>query len=98
MFRNESNINNMCGITGKISFGNQFIFPKEIKKMTDAIAHRGPDDEGIYISNNKKVGLGHRRLSIIDLSRLGHQPMGYLNHYQIVFNGEIYSFQKERKK
>jgi len=88
----------MCGITGKISFGNQFIFPKEIKKMTDSIAHRGPDDEGFWISKNKKIGLGHRRLAIIDLSPAGHQPMSYRNRYHIVFNGEIYNFQSEKEK
>ena len=64
--------------------------------MTDKIAHRGPDDQGCYVSSNKRVGLGQRRLSIIDLSPLGHQPMSYLDRYFIVFNGEIYNFQTER--
>ena len=88
----------MCGIAGKISFDNNSITTTEIKRMTSVIAHRGPDDEGIWVSKNKKVGLGHRRLSIIDLSKSGHQPMEYLNRYQIVFNGEIYNFQKEKEK
>jgi len=87
----------MCGIAGKISFDNNSITTTEIKRMTSVIAHRGPDDEGIWVSKNKKVGLGHRRLSIIDLSKSGHQPMEYLNRYQIVFNGEIYNFQKEKE-
>ena len=47
-------------------------------------------------SQNKKVGLGHRRLSIIDISPLGHQPMNYMNRYWIVFNGEIYNFQEKK--
>ena len=59
--------------------------------------HRGPDDGGVYISPDQKVGLGHRRLSIIDLSPLGHQPMNYLDRYWIVFNGEIYNFQEKRE-
>lgn len=64
--------------------------------MNEKIIHRGPDDGGIYISPDQKVGLGHRRLSIIDLSPLGHQPMSYLDRYWIVFNGEIYNFQEKR--
>lgn len=89
----------MCGIAGKAYFNkNKEIFPREIKLMTDSIAHRGPDDEGIFISKNKRVGLGNRRLAIIDLSKNGHQPMHYLNRYTIVSNNEIYNFQEEREK
>lgn len=86
----------MCGIAGKVSLTNKEISTREIESMTGAIKHRGPDDDGTYISPDKKVGLGHRRLSIIDISPLGHQPMRYLNRYEIVFNGEIYNFQEER--
>ncbi len=86
----------MCGIVGKISLGNKGVSASEIDRMNDAIKHRGPDDGGVYISLDGRVGLGHRRLSIIDLSPLGHQPMRFLNRYEIVFNGEIYNFQKER--
>ena len=86
----------MCGIAGKISLTNKEISIAEIEQMTDAIKHRGPDDGGSYISPNRKVGLGHRRLSIIDLSPLGHQPMRYMDRYEIVFNGEIYNFQEKR--
>jgi asparagine synthase (glutamine-hydrolysing) len=89
----------MCGIAGKAYFNkNKEIHRREIKTMTDSIAHRGPDDEGIFISKNKRVGLGSRRLAIIDLSKRGHQPMTYLNRYTITFNGEIYNFQEEREK
>jgi len=87
----------MCGITGKISLGNNRISILEIEKMNEAIKHRGPNDGGVYISPDHTVGLGHRRLSIIDLSPMGHQPMRYMNRYEIVFNGEIYNFQEKRK-
>lgn len=86
----------MCGIAGKVSLTSKEISTREIESMTGAIKHRGPNDDGTYISPDKKVGLGHRRLSIIDISPLGHQPMRYLNRYEIVFNGEIYNFQEER--
>ena len=86
----------MCGIAGKISFSEKSISTDEIELMNDAIKHRGPDDGGTYISPDGKVGLGHRRLSIIDLSPLGHQPMRFLDRYEIVFNGEIYNFQEKR--
>src|SRR5258706_9767730 len=89
----------MCGIAGKVYFTkNKDVHPQEIKLMTTSIAHRGPDDEGIFISKDKKVGLGSRRLAIIDLSQRGHQPMTYLNRYTITFNGEIYNFQFEKEK
>jgi asparagine synthase (glutamine-hydrolysing) len=83
----------MCGITGKIYF-NPFskIDPNEIKLMAESIYHRGPDDEGFYINNN--VGLGFRRLSIIDL-KAGHQPLSNEDgSIWIVFNGEIYNYQE----
>ncbi len=93
------NIKKMCGIAGKIKFNNQIVEPEDLYQMTAAIAHRGPDDEGIWISPDKKVGLGHRRLAIIDLTSAGHQPMSWLNErYWIVFNGEIYNFQQIRRK
>ncbi len=82
----------MCGITGYVGKGDQEV----LKKMNDSIRHRGPDDEGFYINGN--VGLGHRRLSIIDLSPGGHQPMTNEDgSVVIVFNGEIYNFHELRK-
>ncbi len=63
--------------------------------MTDTLIHRGPDDEGIYVQKN--IGLGHRRLSIIDTSEAGHQPMRY-KHFVITYNGEIYNYLEIRKK
>lgn len=60
--------------------------------MTDALSHRGPDGEGQWLSENDNIGLGHRRLSIIDLTNAGKQPMHYLERYTIVFNGAIYNY------
>ena len=85
----------MCGICGKLNFDPQAGVPASlIKSMADAIVHRGPDDDGYYVSG--QIGLGFRRLSIIDLSG-GHQPLcnedGTL---WIVFNGEIYNYQELR--
>ncbi len=93
----------MCGITGKIYFKNntKTVAEDTIAKMNKAIAHRGPDDSGVYISPDNKLGLGQQRLSIIDLSPLGHQPMHYQHNnkkYTIVFNGEVYNFQEEREQ
>ena len=87
----------MCGIVGKISFNNQSISENELKKMADTIVHRGPDDEGYWINDDKFLGFGHRRLSILDLSEKGKQPM----HYQdcsITYNGEIYNYLEIRSE
>ena len=81
----------MCGITGRINFNKaNKIQHSELKAMSDSIQHRGPDDEGFYINEN--IGLGFRRLSIIDLST-GHQPLTNEDEsIWIIFNGEIYNF------
>jgi len=85
----------MCGIIGVCNRDGEAVSANLLKRMTDIIAHRGPDSEGHYTDG--PVGLGHRRLSIIDLSPLGHQPMANENgEVIIVFNGEIYNFQKLR--
>ena len=86
----------MCGIVGKISFTQAEVSPEDIQSMGQALSHRGPDDSGVFLSSDKKVGLGHRRLAIIDLSPKGHQPMAFQSRYHIVFNGEIYNFQELR--
>lgn len=86
----------MCGIAGIISFTNNLDLPLTIRRMTDAIAHRGPDADGFY--TNDTIALGHRRLSIIDLSTSANQPIAdYTGRYQIIFNGEIYNFREVRK-
>lgn len=88
----------MCGIVGKINLTGGAVNEADLTKMRDTLTHRGPDDAGLYISPDKTVGLGHRRLAIIDLTSAGHQPMQYKNRYWIVFNGEIYNFQTERQE
>lgn len=82
----------MCGIAGILSVNKNEITTARLKAMTDAIAHRGPDGEGQWISEDGKAGMGNRRLSIIDLSDAGKQPMHYLGRYTITFNGEIYNY------
>jgi len=85
----------MCGLVG--IFQKKPVDKKVLQDMTRVMTHRGPDDEGIVIYKN--VGLGHRRLSIIDLSAAGHQPMFNEDKtLAIVFNGEIYNFQDIKKK
>lgn len=79
----------MCGICGIIS-KNKNIDNNLLEEMNDKLKHRGPNDSGIIYDEN--LGLGHRRLSIIDLTSNGHQPMEYKNRYYIVFNGEIYNY------
>ncbi|MBL7766123.1 MAG: asparagine synthase (glutamine-hydrolyzing) [Chitinophagaceae bacterium] len=82
----------MCGIAGIIAKDPQSINADRLKRMTDVISHRGPDGEGHWISPSGEVGLGHRRLSIIDLSHEADQPMHYMDRYTLVFNGEIYNY------
>ena len=85
----------MCGVTGIVHLDGEPVSPVILRKMTDAIAHRGPDGEGHFIDG--PVGLGHRRLAIIDLSPAGHQPMATPDgRYTISYNGEIYNFQELR--
>lgn len=77
----------MCGITGFIS--THSIRDGIIERMTETLIHRGPDGYGYYYGEN--VAFGHRRLSIVDLSEAGHQPMEYADRYVITYNGEIYN-------
>jgi asparagine synthase (glutamine-hydrolysing) len=95
----------MCGIAGIIqSFSsernddNRSLLKKNIQQMTDTLTHRGPDGEGHWINEKANTVLGHRRLSIIDLSDAGAQPMHYLNRYTIIHNGEIYNYIELREE
>lgn len=82
----------MCGIAGIFNLDGKPISINILRKMTDIIIHRGPDGEGFW--TNSFIGFGHRRLSIIDLSPLGHQPMQSDDrNYIITYNGEVYNFQ-----
>jgi asparagine synthase (glutamine-hydrolysing) len=85
----------MCGITGLINLDGAPVSPVVLKQMTDVISHRGPDGEGQWIEGN--IGIGHRRLAIIDLSPAGHQPMISADHrYLLSYNGEIYNYRELR--
>jgi asparagine synthase (glutamine-hydrolysing) len=94
----------MCGICGKISHGSEPINESLINRMCSSLAYRGPDDRGIYTNtgalgngNQVHVGLGHQRLSVIDLSNSGHQPMSNEDGtVWVAFNGEIYNFKEIR--
>jgi asparagine synthase (glutamine-hydrolysing) len=82
----------MCGIAGFYSYNN-FCSEQELRRMTDVMVHRGPDATGYYVDS--RVGLGHRRLSIIDLSEAANQPMfSHDNRYIIIYNGEVYNFKE----
>ena len=88
----------MCGIIGYLST-NHNIQKEKFIKARDIISHRGPDDKGLWISPNGHVGLGHRRLSIIDLSKNAKQPMQDDSSSNIiVFNGEIYNYLELRQE
>jgi asparagine synthase (glutamine-hydrolysing) len=87
----------MCGIAGIFSNDKDQIRLEKIKGITDSISHRGPDGDGHWINEEGTLALGHRRLSIIDLSDSGKQPMHYLDRYTITFNGEIYNYLEIRE-
>ena len=82
----------MCGINGILHLQSQKkVDERSLTKMRDSLEHRGPDDKGLFIENN--IGLGHRRLSILDVSKAGHQPfLSDDGRYVMVYNGEIYNF------
>lgn len=85
----------MCGIAGIFNVGGEPVSPVVLRRMTDAIAHRGPDGEGFY--SDGFVALGHRRLAILDLSPAGHQPMISASSQVVLsYNGEIYNFRELR--
>lgn len=85
----------MCGIAGIV--GNKAVDPGEIERMTKAVSHRGPDGERYWSDESKSVLFGHRRLSIIDLTESGGQPM-QIDRYVIIYNGEIYNYLELRER
>ena len=83
----------MCGIAGILNFNDKAIRKETLREMSDSLYHRGPDDEGFYLDG--RIALGHRRLSIIDLSSAGHQPMCNENNtLWLTYNGEIYNYKE----
>ncbi len=88
----------MCGIAGKYNFkSGEAVHPELVGAMCHRLAHRGPDDFGVYTEG--PLGLGHRRLSILDLSEMGHQPMGSSDgRFWITYNGEIYNFPELKRE
>lgn len=89
----------MCGIVGMLHFNGPAIRLQQVEQARDLMAHRGPDDAGLWLSSDHICALGHRRLSIIDLSPAGHQPMNNEDSsIWIVYNGEIYNFMELRSE
>src|SRR5512142_3119544 len=91
----------MCGICGKLDFTGVPVEEDILRRMTEGLAHRGPNDSGLYLHRQGTVGcgLGHRRLSIIDLSEAGRPPMSNEDKsLWMVFNGELYNFAALREE
>src|SRR5215831_15194226 len=85
----------MCGIAGYLSLDGAPAAPMVLRRMSEAIAHRGPDGEGFFVDG--ALGFAHRRLAIIDLSPAGHQPMMTADgRFVLTYNGEVYNFQDLR--
>jgi asparagine synthase (glutamine-hydrolysing) len=88
----------MCGIVGFRSLGNFKALREFLPEATSCLTHRGPDDSGLFFDESYGVGLGHRRLSVIDLSDAGRQPMSSEDEtVHIVYNGEVYNFREIRE-
>ncbi len=89
----------MCGICGELTFDGAPVRAETIVSMRDRLEHRGPDASGVFVADDQRVGLGFRRLAIIDVSPLGNQPMSNEDGtVRVVFNGEIYNFQPLRSR
>src|SRR5690606_8888329 len=89
----------MCGIAGFHAFGegSPEAMDRCVRRMTDVLEKRGPDSEGFWVDPQQGIALGHRRLSIVELSPLGHQPMvSASGRSVIIYNGEIYNFPEIR--
>ncbi|NNC94097.1 MAG: asparagine synthetase B, partial [Chitinophagales bacterium] len=87
----------MCGISGILSLNGSPVEKAIIQTMSEKLRHRGPDNAGLYFSEDGMVGLAHRRLAVIDLSPEGHQPMSFQKRYWITYNGEIYNYKEIRE-
>ena len=89
----------MCGIAGIYKFNNEPIVKKTLIRFTDSMHHRGPDGSGYELFESETVGLGQRRLAILDLSEAGKQPMSYADQrYWITYNGEVFNFSDVKKE
>ena len=87
----------MCGIAGFVHVNGDPASPVTLKKMTEAVAHRGPDGEGCFVEG--PAAIGHRRLAIIDLSSAGNQPMHSPDgRYVLTYNGEVFNFRELRRE
>ena len=88
----------MCGIVGFLNRGNFKLLQGTLHEAVSSLSHRGPDDSGLFFDERYGIGLGHRRLSIIDLSEAGRQPMSSDDGtVHIVYNGEVYNFREIRE-
>ena len=89
----------MCGIAGIATWRRERDLLRRVANMVEPLKHRGPDDLGVWADEEHGIGLAHRRLSIIDASPNGHQPMTAVSgRYVIVYNGEIYNFDELRNE
>jgi len=89
----------MCGISGIYNLNNNPVSLETLKRFTDSMVHRGPDGAGYELFDNETLGLGQRRLSILDLSEAGKQPMSYADgRYWMTYNGEIFNFIEVREE
>src|SRR5689334_25367521 len=88
----------MCGVTGFVAAGAEDDLLRDVRRMCDALVHRGPDDAGEWIDAGSGVAIGFRRLAIIELSAAGHQPMlSASGRYVATLHGEIYNLEELRK-
>ncbi|MDX2171905.1 MAG: asparagine synthase (glutamine-hydrolyzing) [Bacteroidota bacterium] len=88
----------MCGIAGIWNLNDENLHIDDVKCFTDTMIHRGPDGAGYELFNENTIGLGHRRLSILDITDAGKQPFQYLDRYAITYNGEVYNFLEIRNE
>ena len=89
----------MCGIVGILSSRDEYLNGNVLNNMSSKLIHRGPDSDGLWIDLNDGIGFAHRRLSIIDITKSGSQPMFSADkRYVITFNGEIYNFREIKEE